>query len=91
MPNYLFEIIILIFIFIILIVLFFMGALLVQIRRDQISFFSDMVNFLGQNSEKDNLLDEKNDTNIKNWDEKYESELDDFLKRSRQQSGLTDL
>lgn len=91
MSNYLFEIIISVFLFIILIVLFFMGALLVQIRRDQINFFSDMVNFLGQNSEKDNLLDEKNNTNIKNWDEKYESELDDFLKRSRQQSGLTDL
>lgn len=91
MSNYLFEIIISVFLFIILIVLFFMGALLVQIRRDQINFFSDMVNFLGQNSEKDNLLDEKNNTNIKNWDEKYENELDDFLKRSRQQSGLTDL
>lgn len=71
-----------------LIVLIYLSGFLVQFRDEQRQFFRDVIGAL---SETKNFNITETDTTIKNWDEKYEEELNEVIRRSRRESGLTDI
>lgn len=63
---------------------------MVRLREEQKRFFIDVLNVLGQTENSLQAL-EPDVTLAKNWDQKYEEELNEVLRRSRQQNGLMDL
>ncbi|MEI7488404.1 MAG: hypothetical protein WCJ72_13545, partial [Chryseobacterium sp.] len=60
------------------------------LKEEQKSFFIDVLNVLGQ-TESSLQSSEADVPLVKNWDQKYEEELNEILRRSRQQNGLMDL
>ena len=90
MQNLIFDIIFLFFLILNTIILFYLSSFLVRLREEQKGFFIDVLNVLGQTENSLQALD----TDVplaKNWDQKYEEELNEVLRRSRQQNGLMDL
>lgn len=90
MQNLIFDIIFLFFLILNTIILFYLSSFLVRLREEQKGFFIDVLNVLGQTENSLQALDP--DVPLaKNWDQKYEEELNEVLRRSRQQNGLMDL
>ena len=74
-----------------LLVLIYLGGFLVQLRDEQRNFFKDVVDALSETANFSSSDVSSSITAQKNWDEKYEEELNEVIRRSRQESGLTDL
>ena len=72
-----------------MVILFFIGAFIVQMRREQRDFYTSIVEYLGEETTNMDVLPLSKDN--KNWDQKYGEELDAIIKRTRQESGLTDV
>jgi len=90
MQNLIFDIIVLFFLILNTIILFYLSSFLVRLREEQKGFFIDVLNVLGQTENSLQAL-EPDVPLTKNWDQKYEEELNEVLRRSRQQNGLMDL
>jgi len=90
MQNLIFDIIVLFFLILNTIILFYLSSFLVRLKEEQKSFFIDVLNVLGQ-TESSLQSSEADVPLVKNWDQKYEEELNEILRRSRQQNGLMDL
>lgn len=66
------------------VILFFVGAFVVKLRDDMRQFMSDMVDLASQDEQPAQL------SRPKTWDQKFEEEIDDIQRRSRQDRGLVD-
>lgn len=84
------DIIVLFFLILNTIILFYLSSFLVRLKEEQKGFFIDVLNVLGQ-TETSLQTTEADVPLTKNWDQKYEEELNEVLRRSRQQNGLMDL
>lgn len=66
------------------VILFFVGAFVVKLRDDMRQFMSDMVDLASQDAQPAQPL------RSKTWDQKFEEEIDELQRRSRQDRGLVD-